>query len=38
MAFNDFILDQGLIPPKLLKQAVMSEFVPAQLAKAAPKN
>ena len=36
MAFNDFVLDQGLIPPKLLKQAVMSEFVPAQLAKAAP--
>ena len=31
-AFNDFVLDQGLIPPKLLKQAVLDEFVPAQLA------
>lgn len=34
MAFNDFVLDQGLIPPKLLQQALMSEFVPAQLAQA----
>jgi hypothetical protein len=33
MAFNDFVLDQGLLPPKLLKRAVMNEFVPAQLAK-----
>jgi hypothetical protein len=33
MAFNDFVLNQGLLPPKLLKQAVMNEFVPAQLAK-----
>jgi uncharacterized protein (DUF885 family) len=32
MAFNDFVLDQGLIPPKLLKQAVLDEFVLAQLA------
>ncbi len=38
MAFNDFVLDQGLIPPGLLKQAVMSEFVPAQLAQARPKD
>lgn len=29
-SFNDFVLDQGLLPPTLLKQAVMSEFVPAQ--------
>ena len=35
MAFNDFVLDQGLLPPKLLKQAVMNEFVPGQLAKPA---
>lgn len=38
MAFNDFVLDQGLIPPNLLKQAVMEEFVPQQLAKAPPKK
>ncbi len=36
MAFNDYVLDQGLIPPNLLKQAVMSEFVPARLAQAPP--
>jgi uncharacterized protein (DUF885 family) len=29
-AFNDFILAQGLLPPRLLRQAVMDEFVPAQ--------
>lgn len=34
MAFNDFVLDQGLIPPDLLKQAVANEFVPAQRARA----
>lgn len=28
-AFNDFILAQGLVPPRLLRQAVMEEFVPA---------
>lgn len=38
MAFDDFVIDQGLIPPKLLQQAVMEEFVPAQLAKAPPKK
>jgi uncharacterized protein (DUF885 family) len=27
-AFNDFVLAQGLLPPKLLRQAVMTEFVP----------
>ncbi|MEJ2084051.1 MAG: DUF885 domain-containing protein [Acidobacteriota bacterium] len=26
-AFNDFVLDQGLVPPALLRQAVMEEFV-----------
>ncbi len=30
-AFHDFILDQGLLPPDILKQAVMEEFVPSQL-------
>ena len=29
-AFNDFVLAQGLLPPRLLRQAVMDEFVPAQ--------
>jgi uncharacterized protein (DUF885 family) len=27
MAFNDFIVAQGLLPPRLLEQAVMEEFV-----------
>ena len=27
-AFNDFVLAQGLVPPKLLRKAVMDEFVP----------
>jgi Bacterial protein of unknown function (DUF885) len=30
-AFHDFVLDQGLLPPDILKQAVMEEFVPSQL-------
>lgn len=29
-AFNDFVLAQGLVPPALLRKAVMQEFVPAQ--------
>ncbi|MFC5579027.1 DUF885 domain-containing protein [Lysobacter niabensis] len=29
-AFNDFLLDQGLLPPALLAKAVREEFVPAQ--------
>ena len=28
-AFNDFVLDQGLLPPRLLERAVLDEFVPA---------
>jgi hypothetical protein len=28
-AFNDFLLSQGLLPPKLMREAVMREFVPA---------
>ncbi len=27
--FNDFVLAQGLVPPTLLRKAVMEEFVPA---------
>ncbi len=30
-AFHDFILDQGMLPPHILKDAVMSEFVPSQM-------
>jgi uncharacterized protein (DUF885 family) len=29
LAFNDFVLAQGLVPAKLLREAVMKEFVPA---------
>jgi uncharacterized protein (DUF885 family) len=28
--FHDFILDQGLLPPDLMRKAVLEEFVPAQ--------
>lgn len=30
-AFHDFVLAQGLLPPHILKDAVMHEFVPSQL-------
>ncbi len=30
-AFHDFVLDQGLLPPHILKDAVMNDFVPSQL-------
>ena len=30
-AFHDFILDQGMLPPHILKDAVMNEFVPSQM-------
>ena len=30
-AFHDFVLAQGLLPPHILKDAVMNEFVPSQL-------
>lgn len=33
--FNDFVLSQGLLPPDLLKKAVMETFVPAELARGA---
>jgi hypothetical protein len=30
-AFHDFVLKQGMLPPDILKEAVLEEFVPAQL-------
>jgi uncharacterized protein (DUF885 family) len=30
LAFHDFVLEQGLLPPEILKQAVLEEFVPSQ--------
>ena len=30
LAFHDFILAQGLLPPELLREAVTTEFVPSQ--------
>ena len=33
LTFNNFLLDQGLLPPDLLAKAVREEFVPAQRAK-----
>jgi len=33
LAFNNFLLDQGLLPPDLLAKAVREVFVPAQKAK-----
>jgi hypothetical protein len=33
MAFNDFIVGQGLLPVNLLAEAVRRDFIPAQLAK-----
>jgi hypothetical protein len=35
-AFHDFILAQGLLPPDLLRKAVMSSFVPSQKQGASP--
>jgi hypothetical protein len=32
-AFNDFLINQGLLPPNLLAKAVREEFIPAQLKK-----
>jgi len=32
MAFNDFLLSQGIIPLELIAQAVRDDFVPSQLA------
>ncbi len=32
LAFNNFLLDQGLLPPDLLAKAVREEFIPARKA------
>ena len=29
-AYHDFLLKQGILPPDILKDAVMNEFVPSQ--------
>ncbi len=29
LAFHDFVLGQGLLPPKLIKKAVLEEFIPS---------
>jgi len=29
-AFNDFVIAQGILPPDLMKQAVLQDFIPAQ--------
>lgn len=31
LAFNDFVIGQGLLPPALLHRAVMEDFIPAQM-------
>jgi uncharacterized protein (DUF885 family) len=33
LAFNDFLVNQGLLPPAILAEAVKTEFIPSQLAK-----
>ena len=32
-AFNDFVIGQGLLPPQLLRKAVMEDFIPSQAKK-----
>ena len=36
-AFNDFVIAQGILPPTLMRQAVLQDFIPAQKAKLAAK-
>jgi uncharacterized protein (DUF885 family) len=36
LRFHDFVLAQGLLPPEILRQAVLDEFVPAQSVNAGP--
>jgi uncharacterized protein (DUF885 family) len=31
-AFNDFVIAQGILPPKLMREAVLRDFIPAQKA------
>jgi len=38
-AFDDFVIAQGILPPQLMKQAVVQDFIPAQRgAERAPPN
>jgi hypothetical protein len=30
MRFHDFLLSQGLLPPDLMRKAVLEEFVPRE--------
>jgi uncharacterized protein (DUF885 family) len=30
LRFHDFVLSQGILPPALIKQAVMEDFVPTE--------
>jgi uncharacterized protein (DUF885 family) len=30
LRFHDFILSQGLLPPDLMRKAVLQDFVPSQ--------
>ena len=34
MRFNDFILGQGMLPPRLLEKSVMEQFIPSQKSQA----
>jgi hypothetical protein len=34
-AFNDFVIAQGILPPKLMREAVLRDFIPAQKARMA---
>jgi hypothetical protein len=36
-AFNDFVIAQGILPPKLMREAVLRDFIPAQKARMAAK-
>ena len=29
-AFDDFVIAQGILPPELMKQAVLQDFIPTQ--------
>jgi hypothetical protein len=37
-AFNDFIIAQGILPPKLMKEAVLRDFIPAQQGRLVAKS
>jgi hypothetical protein len=37
LAFNNFVIDQGLLPPEQLAEAVRHDFIPAQQGSKATK-